>query len=102
MRKIIKRHDGTHIIEGEDKRKVDALAMSTRGVSADLSEGDKEIFDGIKELQKEFQEKNCKNCKEYDLVKNDFKEKGHVNDPKDCKYHWSDILGNCWNYKVRG
>lgn len=101
MKKIIKRHDGIHIIKGEDKRKVDALAMSTRGISADLFEEDKEIFKGMKELQIEFQEKNCKNCIEYDFIKNDFKDKMHDNDPEDCKWHWTDILGNCWNYKVR-
>jgi hypothetical protein len=59
-------------------------------------------WDEIKLYQKEFQKEFCPSCVHFDLEKNDFKEKGHPNDPNDCKHHYTDIIGQCWNYRKRG
>jgi hypothetical protein len=55
----------------------------------------------VKQYQKEFQEEFCPSCFCYDPKKKCFKEKGHTNDPEDCKHHWTDIAGQCWNYQER-
>ena len=56
----------------------------------------------IKQYQLEFQKEFCPSCYYFDPEKNDFKEKGHKNNPEDCKAHWTDIAGQCWNYHERG
>jgi len=100
-RRVIKRYDGEHVIESNDKRIADALAMSKRGIGSKPTQEDKDAFDGIKKLQEEFQKKYCPSCERYDPVKKDYVEKGHENNPEDCIRHWTDILGECWSYKPR-
>ncbi len=58
-------------------------------------------WDQIKRYQLEFQQEYCPSCFRFDPAKNDFQEKGHQNDPNDCKSHWTDIAGQCWNYQER-
>jgi len=84
-----------------DGRKLNAWRMSERGLGEKVTEEDKRAFEGIRELQKEFQKEYCVSCVNYDSEKKRFIQKDHVNDPKDCKYHWTDIEGTCWNYKKR-
>lgn len=55
-------------------------------------------LNALKSLQKEFQQKYCSSCGHFDPDKGDFRQKGHLNDPKDCRYHWTDYLGQCQNY----
>lgn len=58
-------------------------------------------WQAVKIAQKVFQQKHCYYCIHYDFIKNDFKTKGHPNDPENCEHHWTDIMGTCWNYKPR-
>jgi len=58
-------------------------------------------WDQIKQYQKEFQQEFCPSCFHFDPKKNDFREKGHSNNPKNCKRHWTDIAGQCRNYRKR-
>ncbi len=102
LEKKVRRADGKkERILSDDKRDIEALAMSARGIGAELTKEDNKAFDGIKQLQKEFQEKYCKTCVGYDPKTGDYIEKGHPNDPKNCKNHWTDIIGQCWNYRRR-
>lgn len=55
-------------------------------------------WQAIKIAQKVFQEKNCPNCGHYNQRERDFKKKGHPSNSEDCLWHWTDILGQCWNY----
>jgi hypothetical protein len=50
-------------------------------------------WNAIKIAQKVFQQKHCPNCGHYSQEKKDFREKNHPNNPEDCLYHWTDILG---------
>lgn len=58
-------------------------------------------WDEIKQWQSEWQKRFCRYCVHYDITANDFREKGHKNEPENCKLHWTDIIGACWNYKNR-
>lgn len=58
-------------------------------------------WEQVKQYQSEFQKEYCPSCFYFDPEKNDFKEKGHQNDPDNCKNHWTDIAGQCWNYQER-
>jgi len=55
----------------------------------------------VKQYQTEFQQEFCPSCFRFDLEKKCFKEKGHTNNPENCKHHWTDIAGQCWNYQER-
>ncbi len=92
-----------------DKRKIRALEMSERGVSAEeLTNKFSDVLDGIAELQKEFQEKYCPTCANYSPAKNktflnllNFLNLRRSSDFSDCKLHYTDILGQCWNYSPK-
>ncbi|MBI3282813.1 hypothetical protein HYZ70_01925 [Candidatus Curtissbacteria bacterium] len=58
-------------------------------------------WDLVKQWQIEFQNEFCPSCINFDPKTNTFKEKGRANNPDDCKYHWTDIVGQCWNYRNR-
>ena len=89
------------IIIVDDKRKFDALKMMNKGLTAGENKEEDKVFDEIKELQKEFQEKYCPKCIAYDPIKKDFIYKGNDRDLEGCKHHFTDILGSCWNYYKR-
>jgi hypothetical protein len=101
FRTLIKRGDDTHIIKSDDERKIKTTALSIRGIGSHLSEQDRDAFAALKELQKEFQRKYCPTCIHYDMQNNQFLEKGNSADEEDCRYHFTDFLGNCWNFKER-
>lgn len=113
---VIKRFDGTHIIQGEvGDKKLEVLAQSTKGIdcSGNVLEKNEKLFDSMDELKKDWQHENCPTCIHYDSDEKSFNEegfieKGNINpttkkmiDPKDCKYHVCFIFGNCVNYKKR-
>lgn len=77
-----------------EKRKEMArgVVVDARGIHG-LSEA------AIIEWQKEFRKEFCAKCVHYDPEKKNFRETGHPNNPEDCKYHWTDIIGQCWNFK---
>jgi hypothetical protein len=103
LEKKVTRADGRAVVlQSPDPRELEALAMSNRGIGAELTAEDRKAFAGVMELQKEFQEKYCKSCVRYDPAIQDFLQKGHINDPSDCYWHWTNIIGECWNYKPRG
>ena len=54
-------------------------------------------WNAIKIAQRVFQQKHCPHCGHFDQEKKDFKKKKPDN-LEDCLYHWTDILGQCWNY----
>ena len=58
-------------------------------------------FQAIKIAQRIFQQKYCCHCAYFDKTRSDFKEKGHQNNPDDCLYHWTDVLGACWNFRYQ-
>jgi len=58
-------------------------------------------WEEIRKYQIEFQLEHCISCFHFDPEKQDFEEKSHPNNPEDCKYHWTDIAGQCWNYRER-
>jgi hypothetical protein len=58
-------------------------------------------WEEIRKYQIEFQLEHCISCIHFDPEKQDFEEKSHLNNPEDCKYHWTDIAGQCWNYRER-
>lgn len=57
----------------------------------------------LKTAQRAFQRQYCSTCVRYRCVVGggEFIEKGHPNDAADCRRHWTDIMGTCWNYRVR-
>jgi hypothetical protein len=56
-------------------------------------------LDPIAQIQTEVQREQCPTCDRFDKKKNDFKEKGHPYNPQNCKYHWTDITGECTGYE---
>lgn len=76
--------------------------LCEKGIDKETIKKEKDTFAEIKKLQKEFQKKNCPNCINYNIEKRDFITKGHSNNPYDCKYHWTNMLGDCFNYEKRG
>lgn len=57
--------------------------------------------DIVKRWGAEFQQDFCASCLNYNRDGQDFIEKGHPNNPQDCKSHWTDIVGICFNYRER-
>ncbi|MEM5872516.1 MAG: hypothetical protein QXD55_01510 [Candidatus Aenigmatarchaeota archaeon] len=86
-----------------DPRRKEMLKWSKNGFHPDLmSDEEKRRFtENIRGLQIQFQQKYCPSCVNYHINKNDFKEKGHPLNHNDCKWHYTDILGECWNYRKR-
>jgi len=88
-------------MEKLEREKWDIRARAAKKVTVSGSNISDSSWDQIKQYQKEFQEEFCPSCFSFDPEKNDFKEKGHQNNPEDCKHHWTDITGQCWNYQER-
>jgi hypothetical protein len=98
----IQKDDEIHIVVTDDKRVAEALAMSKGGIGDTLTEEDKNTFNNIGDLSREFQEKNCTSCTSYDPKNNDFISRKHTSCPgQDCEWHYIDIIGQCWNYKPK-
>lgn len=53
----------------------------------------------LKELQKAFRGEYCKSCIHFDILNDQFKNTGHLSDSSDCYFHWTDIVGQCHNFK---
>lgn len=60
------------------------------------------VTDGqLRTWQSEWQKEHCRDCTHFDTKTNDFHEKNHPNHPgEDCTHHWTDIVGQCWNYRT--
>lgn len=58
-------------------------------------------WEQLKQAQKAFQDKFCSSCTHWDAEAGAFKQAGHQNHPEDCRFHWTDIIGQCWNYLKR-
>ena len=71
------------------------VTVDTRGTLTGIAGG----WEAIKIAQRTFQKKYCPSCIHYDPTKQEFKTKGHQNNPDNCLYHWTDFLGRCWNYR---
>ena len=100
----IRREDVTHIIRSDDSRVTNALSLSTRGLAVKLTERDEQAFIGIRFLQEEFQRKYCPDCRHYNPKTKTFIElsgDSYPRNPSDCKWHYTDIIGQCWNYRER-
>ncbi len=62
---------------------------------------DQEILDLVRALQEGFQRTHCPSCARYNPHTRTYLEAGHLNNPADCRYHWTDIVGQCWNHRPR-
>ena len=80
------------------KNRIRAAKGITVGPGGKISGGN---WEEIRKWQIEFQLEHCVSCIHFSQEKQDFEEKGHSNNPEDCKYHWTDIAGQCWNYRER-
>ena len=83
-----------------DKREEELFKLSREGFNPLTMSPEelKRFSENIKGLQIQFQMEYCKACEHYDKEKEDFKNVGHPNNPLDCINHYTDIVGDCWNY----
>ena len=86
-------------MNNEEKWKIRARRAQDVSVGPDGFEG---ITEGqVRQFQTEFKQEFCSLCIHLNTDTGEFREKGHQNDPQDCKFHWTDIVGQCWNYRPR-
>lgn len=53
----------------------------------------------VERWREEFQREFCASCVEFDQKKKRFREKGRDYFPEDCKWHYTDMAGQCHNFK---
>lgn len=68
---------------------------------AQMTGEEKREMRALRTAQRAFQKQYCPSCARYDPRTRDFIRKGHQNDAADCFWHWTDIVGECWNYRKR-
>lgn len=92
--------DADHI-DPERRRLREGAAQKPK---SELTRDERMEIRALKTAQRAFQKQYCPICVHWrcrGVGGGEFKEKGHPNDAEDCSRHWTDIVGECWNYRKR-
>lgn len=92
--------DADHI-DPERRRLREGAAQKPAG---EMTAEEKREMRALRTAQRAFQKQYCPTCVHWrcrGVGGGEFKKIGHPNDAADCRWHWTDIMGTCWNYRTR-